>query len=156
MADLPSKCRRDGSTRDGFVWSAHFCRTARKDPGFAVCSRRRFYHVDKLRVGDCALMLTIVSGTTGKAPLWIAVAILALALNRSGNPDEVNGSLRQATSLKPRVSLGYVGPYWTSASIMQQMTGSSRESAGKRFAGSTPGGRKLTRETGPRVENAKN
>ena len=33
-----------------------------------------------------ALILAIVSGTTGKAPLWIAVALVALALIVPGIP----------------------------------------------------------------------
>jgi hypothetical protein len=33
-----------------------------------------------------ALILAIVSGTTGRAPLWIAVALLALALVVPGIP----------------------------------------------------------------------
>jgi hypothetical protein len=33
-----------------------------------------------------ALILAVVSGTTGKAPLWIAVALLALALIVPGLP----------------------------------------------------------------------
>jgi hypothetical protein len=33
-----------------------------------------------------ALILAVVSGTTGKAPLWIAVALLALALIIPGIP----------------------------------------------------------------------
>jgi hypothetical protein len=33
-----------------------------------------------------ALILAIVSGTTGRAPLWIAVALLALALVIPGLP----------------------------------------------------------------------
>ena len=33
-----------------------------------------------------ALVLAIISGTTGKCPLWIAVALLALALVIPGLP----------------------------------------------------------------------
>jgi hypothetical protein len=33
-----------------------------------------------------ALVIAIISGTTGKAPLWIAVALLALALVIPGLP----------------------------------------------------------------------
>ena len=33
-----------------------------------------------------ALILAVVSGTTGRAPLWIAVALLALALIVPGIP----------------------------------------------------------------------
>lgn len=56
------------------------------NPGFAVYSRRGSTMSISFVLAIIALILAIVSGTTGKAPLWIAVALLALALIVPGIP----------------------------------------------------------------------